>query len=101
MTQVPRVTRQSVLERLAGQHLALALHTVGQPIDEAALLALPEGRKAALEAASAQEEATYARGKLSKSVNFLEIARTSLVQEPGVCYLSRCSCWLDDGKTGE
>jgi len=65
---VPRVTRQAVLDRLAGQHLALALHGAGASICAEQLLQLGELRLAAVQAAVEQEEEVYQRGRAAKSV---------------------------------
>lgn len=66
--QVPRITRQAVLDRLAGQHLALALHRSGLANSGAELTTLGQGRDDAMQAAIEQEERVYQLGKASKSV---------------------------------
>ena len=66
--QVPRITRQAVLDRLAGQHLALALNGAGASINTQQLLQLGDLRRAALQAAVEQEEGVYQRGRAAKSV---------------------------------
>lgn len=67
--QVPRVSRQVVLERLAGQHLALALHQAGRDVTAASLAECEQQTQEALAAAVAQEEELYQRGKASKAVS--------------------------------
>jgi uncharacterized protein YbbC (DUF1343 family) len=66
--QVPRITRQAVLDRLTGQHLAMALHKSGASICTAQLLLLEEVRGAAVQAAIEQEEGVYQRGRAAKTV---------------------------------
>ena len=72
------MNRQSVAERLAGQHLALALHGAGHPVIPAKLAAIPEQRKQAVKAALEQEEELYSRGKASKSVSLVSISHLGM-----------------------
>ena len=67
--QVPRITRQAVLDRLAGQHLALTLHKSGKDISRTEIPSLGDEWKKALMAAVEQEEGIYQQGKASKAVS--------------------------------
>ena len=53
--QIPRATRQLVLQKLAGQHLAMALIDAKQDLTPDSVTACDTLRKAALSAAADQE----------------------------------------------
>ena len=60
-----------MLDRLAGQHLALALHQAGKEISRTEIPTLGDECRKALLAAVEQEEGIYQQGKASKAVSSL------------------------------
>ena len=65
--QIPRATRQQVLQKLAGQHLAMALMDVDCSVTSEEVAAKEDLRKAALKAATEQELKLF-KSCMSKAV---------------------------------
>ena len=65
--QIPRTTRQQVLQKLAGQHLAMALLDADKGLTPETVMACEDIRKAALSAAIQQELKLF-KSCLSKAV---------------------------------
>ena len=81
--QVTRAPRQLILDRLAGQHLALALFKEDTPATPEAVAARPELRRAALQLAKQQELEIFQQHRAAPAVSW----RASL----RLCWLSCCA----------
>lgn len=78
-SKIPRIHRQTVLSKLAGQHLALAAHRQQPPLEPAAAAADAPLRHGAWEAALAQELDLF--GRCSSAVVYRNLAaRTNATQ---------------------